>query len=118
MSKIINKAKEVAESIIQTEEFKKLQITEQDVEEDETASAILEELEAKYEKLRQSPDSGKVNRELQQEVQRVQKKMLENEKLKEYLKAQKEFNQIMQTVNNEIASALGIPQASSRSNIN
>ena len=110
MSEIINKAKEVAESIVETEQFKRLEKTEQRVEDDEAASEILEELEAKYEKLRQSSGNGRVNRELQQEVQNIQKKMLQNEKLKEYLQAQKEFNQVMQKVNQEIASVIGIPQ--------
>ncbi len=105
---IMEKAKSLGEAIVASEEYESLKSAEADMYQDKDAKAILDDFSAKQKRLQMAQANGKpVSEKQQKEIQAVQTKMQGNEKVKAFMQAQQQFNQVMQTVNQTISSVMG-----------
>ncbi|MEC9489294.1 MAG: YlbF family regulator [Halanaerobium sp.] len=104
---IMNKAEELGDELLQTTEFKALKKAEKAMADDEIASQILHELQSKQKMAQMAQMNGKqVSPDLQNEIRGIQSRMQNNDKIKEYMEAQQNFNKVMQTVNQVISNKL------------
>ncbi len=105
---IMEKAKSLGEAIVASEEYESLKSAEADMYQDEAAKSILDDFSAKQKRLQMAQANGKpVSEKQQKEIQAVQTKMQGNDKVKAFMQAQQQFNQVMQTVNQTISSVMG-----------
>ncbi|GAB6136862.1 YlbF/YmcA family competence regulator [Halanaerobaculum tunisiense] len=104
---IMEKAQDLADAIVDSEEYKALKDIEAKVAEDEEAQGILQELQAEQKKAQMAQMNGQaVADETKNKLQSLQAKMEDHEKLKELMGAQEKFNEVMETVNKVISGAL------------
>ncbi|MFW6022943.1 MAG: YlbF family regulator [Halanaerobiaceae bacterium] len=104
---IMEKAKVLGEAIVDSQEYKDLKDAETKMYQDEQAKSLLDDFSAKQKRLQMAQANGQAISEKQQkEIQAVHAQMQGNEKVKEYMQAQQQFNQIMQTVNQTISSVM------------
>ncbi len=102
MSKIIEKAQELGELLVNSEEFLAMEKAETILESDQEAVRLLNRFEQKQQQFA----ADRSNSELKEELQSLQKEMLANEKVNNYFQTQKQFNQLMNAVNGEISNIL------------
>ena len=104
---IIEKAKELGEAIVDSQEYQNLKTAETEMYQNEEAKAILDDFNAQQKRLQMAQTNGKPITEKQQnELQNIQNKMQGNEKVMEFMQAQHQFNQVMETINQTISSVL------------
>lgn len=106
MSKISEKAQELGQLLINSEEYSKMEKAEEILENDEKAVEILDNFEAKQQEFA----NDRSNQELRTELQSLQKEMLKNEKINNYFQTQKQFGKLMDTINHEISHVLNPEQ--------
>ncbi|CCU80257.1 UPF0342 protein BC_0880 [Halanaerobium saccharolyticum subsp. saccharolyticum DSM 6643] len=109
MSKILEKAQELGELLVDSEEYSTLEKAETVLESDQEAVELLDRFEEKQQKFA----TDRSNDELKEELQSLQKEMLSNEKVNNYFQSQKQFNQLMNSVNGEISNILNPDQGCS-----
>ncbi len=101
------KAKELAEAIKETEEFETLKSAENKLNIDVKASEMLQEFQDKQQKLQESQQNGEeVSQEEIQSLQSLQQQMQDNDTIKELMDAQKQFDNMLQEVNQTVITAL------------
>lgn len=102
MSEILTKARELGQAIVDSEEFKKLKELEEKQEKDEEAMALLVEYNNVRKALAEEIQSG-VNDErmndIRTELETVYEKVMSNQTISEYQKAQQEFDAIVGQMN-------------------
>jgi cell fate (sporulation/competence/biofilm development) regulator YlbF (YheA/YmcA/DUF963 family) len=104
---IENKAKELAETIKQTEEFEALKSAEARIQLDPNAQDIINRLRETQEKIQMAQQMGRpVSRDDIKELQDIHNQMQVNITLKNFIKAQEDFNEVMQKVNRAITESL------------
>ena len=104
---IMEKAQALAEEIVESTEYEELKNAETAMYDDEEAKDLLNEFESTQKRLQMAHANGKqINEKQQKDFQSIQSKMQQNEKIKEFMEAQQNFNKIMQTVNKVITDAL------------
>ena len=104
---IMEKAKELGQEIVESTEYKKLKSAENDMHNDKEAESLLSDFQAKQKQAQMMQTNGKViNQQLQQKIQSIQSKMQENPKIKSFMKAQENFNEVMKTINQTISHQL------------
>lgn len=102
MSKISEKAQELGQLLINSEEYSKMEKAEETLENDEKAVEMLKNFEEKQQEFA----NDRSNKELRTELQSLQKEMLKNEKINNYFQTQKQFGKLMDTINQEISNIL------------
>ena|SRR6056297_2289666 len=104
---IMEKAKELGQEIVESTEYKKLKSAENDMHNDKEAESLLSDFQAKQKQVQMMQTNGKiVSQQLQQKIQSIQSKMQENPKIKSFMKAQENFNEVMKTINQTISHQL------------
>lgn len=104
---IMNKAQELGDAIVASEEFEALKNAEKEMQADESAQKILQEFQAKQRMAQMAQMNGKgVSEDMQKEIQALQAQMQENAKIKQFMEKQQDFNQIMQQVNDVLTTAM------------
>jgi cell fate (sporulation/competence/biofilm development) regulator YlbF (YheA/YmcA/DUF963 family) len=104
---IIDKAKELAELITNSEELNEIREAEKAMFNDEAANNLVQEFQQKQIKVNNAQMSGEeVGDELYEEIEAFQEKMAENPFIARYLSAQEKFNQTLASVNFIISKAI------------
>ncbi|HKL13286.1 MAG TPA: YlbF family regulator [Halanaerobiales bacterium] len=97
---VIEKAKELGQELVDSEEYKELKRKESDLYDDEEATSLLEEYENINKQLQMARANGQeVNDDQQKKMQSLQMKMENNPSIKSYIESQKKFNEVMSSVN-------------------
>ena len=100
-------AEDLAEAIVESQEFQELKEKEETMVEDEDAKTMLDELNAKYQQAQMMQKNGQqMSDEQKQELQVMEQKMKKNDKISEFYEAQNHFNQLMNSVNQVITQKL------------
>ena len=100
-------AEDLAEAIVESQEFQELKDKEEVMVEDEDAKTMLDELNAKYQQAQMMQKNGQqMSDEQKQELQVMEQKMKKNDKISEFYEAQNHFNQLMNSVNQVITQKL------------
>jgi len=103
----MEKARSLGEAILESTEYRELKEAEEAMYNNEEAKTLLNELNAKQRQIQMAQANGKpINQKQQKEIQNIQARMQTNDKVKDFMEAQKNFNQVMQTVNQTITSVL------------
>jgi len=107
MATVMEHAEELAEAIVGSQEFQDLKEKEEVMVEDEDAKTMLDELNAKYQQAQMMQQNGQqMSDEQKQELQVMEQKMKQNDKIAEFYEAQNHFNQLMNSVNQVITQKL------------
>src|SRR6056297_613495 len=107
MATVMEYAEDLAEAIVESQEFQELKDKEETMVEDEDAKTMLDELNAKYQQAQMMQKNGKqISDEQKQELQVMEQKMKKNDKISEFYEAQNHFNQLMNSVNQVITQKL------------
>ncbi|ADQ15392.1 YlbF family regulator [Halanaerobium hydrogeniformans] len=106
MSEVIKKAEILGDKLIESKAFRALKEAESTLENDTEALKLKKEMEEKQ----QTFASNRQNEKLKKELISLQQKLWQNEKIKNYIQTQKQFNNLMNKVNNIISQSLGIQQ--------
>ena len=104
---IMEKAEKLGQEIANSSEYEKLVDAEQVMHQDEEAKDLLEDFQSVQKRMKMAQANGQQpGPSQQQKLQTIQSQMQENEKIKDYMEAQKQFNEVMKTVNDVITSQL------------
>ncbi|MGM0548136.1 MAG: YlbF family regulator [Bacillota bacterium] len=107
MATVMEYAENLAEAIVESQEFQELKEKEATMVADEDAKSMLDNLNAKYQQVQMMQQNGKqISDEKKQELQMMEQKMKKNEKISEFYEAQNHFNQLMNSVNQVITQKL------------
>src|SRR6056297_1699098 len=97
---VIEKAKELGQELVESEEYKELKRKEKALYDDEDATSLLEEYENINKQMQMKRANGQeVNDQQQKKMQSLQMKMEQNPSIKSYIESQKKFNEVMNSVN-------------------
>lgn len=104
---IMEKAEKLAQEIVNTSEYSELKNAEKNMYEDEQAKTLLDDFESIQKRVQMMQANGKkVQNSQQKKLQNLKAKMQSNNKINNYMEKQKQFNQVMQTVNQVISDKL------------
>lgn len=107
MATVMEYAEDLAEAIVDSQEFQELKDKEEVMVKDEDAKTMLDELNAKYQQAQMMQKNGQeMSDEQKQELQVMEQKMKKNDKISEFYEAQNHFNQLMNSVNQVITQKL------------
>lgn len=112
MSKVIRKAENLADAIVESEEFVGMVKAEKKIDADKDASKLVE----KIENLQNKIDKNKSSKELKEKMSSLQKKMWDNNKIKSFMQRQQKFNKLMSKVDKKISEGLSSKDAKHNSN--
>ncbi len=105
---VLDKAKELGKEIRTTDEYKELVRTSGNVQENSEANDIINEIQKLQQQIQFAQQSGvQPNQEQIEEFNNLKGKMDSNITIQAYVKAQENFNQIMQDVNQAISQEIG-----------
>lgn len=103
----MEKAENLADEIVNSDEYEELKSKEEVMQADDDAKALLEEFQSQQQRAQMAQMNGQEpGEDVQKEMQNLQAKMQKNDKVKEFMEAQQKFNKVMETVNQVISSAL------------
>ena len=104
MAEIFEKARELGEAIIESEEYKELKKAELEQENDEEAMALLKEYSELRSSLAQEIQKGDVSEEemasIRERLEEAYEKVTTNDHITAYINAQKTFQAIIDQMNN------------------
>ena len=107
MATVMEYAEDLANAIVESQEFQELKDKEEVMVEDEDAKSMLDDLNAKYQQVQMMQQNGQeVSDDQKQELQMMEQKMKQNDKISEFYEAQNHFNQLMNSVNQVITDKL------------
>ena len=107
MAEIFEKARELGEAIIESEEYKELKKAELEQEEDAEAMALLKEYSELRTSLAQEIQKGDVSEEemasIRERLEEAYEKVTTNDHITAYINAQRTFQAIIDQMNNIIS---------------
>lgn len=107
MAEIFEKARELGEAIIESEEYKELKKAELEQEEDAEAMALLKEYSELRTSLAQEIQKGDVSEEemasIRERLEEAYEKVTTNDHITAYINAQRTFQSIIDQMNNIIS---------------
>ncbi|MFW5995739.1 MAG: YlbF family regulator [Halanaerobiaceae bacterium] len=104
---IMEKAKTLGQELAESEEYEQLKDAEEKMYEDEDAKNLLDSFESAQKRMQMAQANGQQpGPSQQQKLQTLQSQMQDNGMIKSYMEAQKQFNQVMKTVNQVISEQL------------
>jgi len=114
MEKVLNLAEKLGEAIAMSDRFKALRTTEENVAKDEAATKAQEDLEKQLTKIGELEGSGKpVEVADKRELDRLQEKIRSYPSLQALVKAQADYFEMMNKVNETIVNRLRPPEKKS-----
>ena len=103
MNEILEKARELGEAIIESEEFKALKKAELEQENDEEAMALLKEYSELRTSLAQEIQKGDVSEDemsaIREKLEEAYEKVTTNDHITAYINAQREFQTVLDQMN-------------------
>jgi len=107
MNNAIEKAKELGRVIRETSEYLELEKANENIKADEAASQIIEQINEVQEQINFAQQSGvEPSSEQISQFNDLKDKMQNNLTIQSFIKAQEQFNQVMQDINNAISEGL------------
>lgn len=107
MTEIFEKARELGEAIMESEEFKELKKTETEQENDEEALRLLKEYNDVRKKLADEVRNGSVSEEqmskIREELEEAYSKITTNDHITAYINAQRKFQSVIDQMNSIIS---------------
>ena len=104
---LMEKAETLGKALAESSEYGELKEAEAKMQGDEDAQSLLNEFQSQQKRAQMAQANGQqVTEDQQKDLQAIQAKMQENEKIKEYMEAQQKFNKVMQSVNQVITDQL------------
>ncbi len=104
---VLEKAKELGMEIKKTPEYIELEAANQKVKDDENAAQILEKINEIQDQINFAQNSGvEPSQEQISQFNELKEQMQGNLTIQSFLKAQEEFNELMQKINNAIREGL------------
>ncbi len=104
---IKEKARELAQEIVSSQAYQEMKDAEEAVMADDEAGDLMEELESVQKRVQMAQMNGQeIDQSQKKKIQNLKAKMQQNPKIKDFLSAQQEFNEIMEDVNEIISSTL------------
>ena len=107
MAEIFEKARELGEAIIESEEYKELKKAELEQENDEEAMALLKEYSELRTSLAQEIQKGDISEEemasIRERLEEAYEKVTTNDHITAYINAQRTFQAIIDQMNNIIS---------------
>ncbi|MGM0500892.1 MAG: YlbF family regulator [Bacillota bacterium] len=104
---IQEKAKELAESIKNSVEYKNLKEAKAKLDEDEEAAELLKKLQSKQQKVQMLRQNGQeLNESIKNDLKSLHSEMEDNKIVSTFIKYQEDFNKIMEEVNKELSTAI------------
>ena len=104
---VMEKAKELGQIIRGTQEYLELEKANENVKEDENATQIIEQINQLQEQINFAQQSGvEPSSEQIENFNELKEKMQNNLTIQSFIKAQEQFNQVMQDINNAISEGL------------
>lgn len=104
MAEIFEKARELGEAIIESEEYKQLKKAELEQEQDEEALNLLKEYSQVRSELAAEIQKGDVSEEriatIREELETAYEKMTTNDRITAYINAQRTFQAVIDQMNN------------------
>ncbi|HAA37447.1 MAG TPA: hypothetical protein DCE00_01090 [Firmicutes bacterium] len=102
-------AEQLGESILASEEYRNFAQAQQVMEQSDTALKLIEDFQAQQQMLSAKQSRGeKITPELIQELQTLQRQMLNNQEIKTYLTARQRVDSLLAAVNETIARVTGM----------
>ena len=103
MNEILEKARELGEAIIESEEFKALKKAELEQEQDEEAMALLKEYSELRTSLAQEIQKGDVSEDemsaIREKLEEAYEKVTTNDHITAYINAQRDFQTVLDQMN-------------------
>ena len=107
MAEIFEKARELGQAIVESEEYKALKKAEQEQEQDSEALQLLQDYSAVRTKLAEEINKGDVGEErmaqIREELESAYEKMTTNDHITAYINAQRTFQAIIDQMNSIIS---------------
>lgn len=104
---VLDKARELAAEILESSELVEMRNTEQAMLNDEEAQKLIEEFKNKQKAYQLVKSQGKeLTESQQQEVDDLESRMLDNPLILDYFRAQQNFENMLEEINNIIAGAI------------
>ncbi len=104
---LLEKAKELGEVISQSEEYLKLQQAQGELDGDEVAQRLIQEVQSAQKRMEMAHNSGmQPSSEQLGEVEKKREEMNENQTVRGYLEAHQQFTSLMNEVNEAITGAM------------
>lgn len=107
MAEIFEKARELGQAIVESEEYKALKKAEQEQEQDAEALQLLQDYSAVRTKLAEEINKGDVGEErmtqIREELETAYEKMTTNDHITAYINAQRTFQAIIDQMNSIIS---------------
>lgn len=104
---VFEKAKELALEIKESQEYKEVRRTGQDIQNNEEARQIVDDIQTAQAQIESATNSGIPPTEEQiEEFNIIRSKMQGNNLIQAYLKAQEDYSELMQQVNSSISEEI------------
>ncbi len=101
---IFEKARELGQEIKETQEFKEIQRTGQNIKDNPDAQQLIQDIQTIQQQLELAENAGvQPDQEHLEELDNIRLKMENNILIKDYMKAQEDYSRLMQEVNNTIS---------------
>lgn len=108
MSKVLDKARELGEALLQCPELKALKDAESVLAEDAIAQAVLQEFAVFQQKMEEIQKTGMgLSPEQQARIEEIETRMQENAVISSFVDAQVQFEKVLEGINGIISQAIG-----------
>ena len=104
---LLDKAKELGEVISQSEEYEELQVAQGELDKDEVAQRLIQEVQSTQKRMEMANNAGmQPSQEQIAEMEKKREEMNGNETVQSYIQAHQKFNSLMNEVNEAITGAM------------
>jgi cell fate (sporulation/competence/biofilm development) regulator YlbF (YheA/YmcA/DUF963 family) len=101
------KAEELAAAIKDSSELKNLKEAKAKLDEDKAAQELMKKLQSKQQRVKMMRQNGnELNEAMKDDLKSLHAEMEENEIIKDFMKRQEDFNNMMEKINNKLSTAL------------
>ncbi len=104
--KVLNKARELGEALKESEEYKELLEAQKALDEDKETQELLNEYNAKAQEVQLMQMTGGNPEETMNDLQEIEKKIMESESMKRYMDAESKFKELVDSANQTIVDAM------------
>lgn len=101
------KAEELAAAIEDSSELKNLKEAKAKLDGDKAAQELMKKLQSKQQRVKMMRQNGnELNEAMKDDLKSLHAEMEENEIVKDFMKRQEDFNNMMEKINNKLSTAL------------
>ncbi len=104
--KVLNKARELGEALRESDEYKELLEAQKALDEDKETQDLLNEYNVKAQEIQLKQMTGENVEESMNELQNIEKRIMESESMKRYMDAESKFKELVDSANQTIVDAM------------